>query len=111
MTKKSSHHISVMLEECLQYFSGKKLTTFFEGTLGAGGHAKPILEAHPEIERYIACDKDPEALAIAQENLQPWKDKLDLIHGDFGDLSEYLDERNIKTVDGFFLTWGYLLCN
>ena len=31
-----------------------------------GGHAKAILEAHPEIKRYIGCDKDPEALEIAE---------------------------------------------
>ncbi len=93
-----------MVDQVLKAFDGVELTVFYEGTLGAGGHAKAILEAHPEIERYIACDKDPEALALAQEHLEPWKSKLDLIHGNFADLDLQLKERGIKKVNGFFLT-------
>lgn len=99
--KSSRPHISVMLEECLRFFSDISIKTFFEGTVGAGGHAKAILSAHPEIEAYFACDKDVEALAIAKEELQPWKEKVKFIHGDFVDVDEYV---NGKLVDGFFLT-------
>ena len=84
---------------------------FFDGTLGAGGHARAILEAHPEIKRYIGCDNDPEAIEIARKNLDPWVDKLELIHGNFSRLDEYLKELNVKFVDGFFLTSECLLCN
>lgn len=104
-------HIPVMLQECLEHFSGRKLDVFFEGTLGAAGHAKAILTDHPEIKRYIACDRDPLALEMSKKTLEPWADKLDLIHGDFGDLAEHLEERGIENVDGFFLTWEFRLCN
>lgn len=97
-------HIPIMVDEVLEGFEGVELKVFYEGTLGAGGHAKAILEAHPEIERYIGCDKDPEALSIAKEYLVPWKGKLDLIHGNFADLDLHLAERGIKEVNGFFLT-------
>ncbi|MDN3506849.1 MAG: 16S rRNA (cytosine(1402)-N(4))-methyltransferase [Simkaniaceae bacterium] len=97
----SRPHTPIMIEEVLKGFEGLQIKVFFEGTLGAGGHARAILEAHPEIERYIGCDKDPEALEIARAHLEPWKDKLELIHGDFADL-----DRHVKgeSVDGFFLT-------
>lgn len=99
-----NEHVSVMAKETLEFFTGLEIGVFFEGTVGAGGHAKAILSAHPEITRYIGCDLDPEALAIAKEVLAPWKDKVELIHGNFSDLDRYLTERGIKTVDGFFLT-------
>jgi 16S rRNA (cytosine1402-N4)-methyltransferase len=104
-------HISVMQDEVVSFFADKQINVFFDGTLGAGGHARAILESHPEIKRYIACDRDPEALAIAAKNLAPWKDKIELIHGDFAQLDHYLEERKIKSVDGFFLISEFHLCN
>ena len=112
MTSRSnSGHVSVMLEECLKGFEGSLLTTFFEGTVGAGGHAEALLKAHPEIERYIACDQDPQALQMAESRLKPWKDKVELVRGNFKDLDTILLKRGIKEVNGFFLTLGCHLCN
>lgn len=110
-SKAASPHISVMLQECLHYFSEISLRVFFEGTVGAGGHAKAILEAHPEIEHYIGCDQDPQALAIAKGELKPWAKKVSLEHENFGDLDHILKKHKVKTVDGFFLTWGCHLCS
>lgn len=104
-------HTSVMLQECLEHFSGRPLHTFFEGTVGAGGHARAILEAHPEIQLYIGCDQDPEALGIAREVLAPWRGKVDLVHGNFSALDAVLSKRKIKHVDGFFLISEFHLCN
>ena len=100
----SSEHLSVMKTEFLSFFAEKKLKVFFEGTLGAGGHAKALLEAHPEIELYIGCDQDPEALNIAKEVLKPWKEKVVFVHSNFAKLDEILKKHKIKEVDGFFLT-------
>ncbi len=110
-SKPSSPHISVMLKEFLDFFAGTKIKVFFDGTLGAGGHAKALLEEHPEIERYIGCDQDTTALQIASEVLKPWKSKVVLHHGNFGDLDQLLKKLRIKMVDGFFLIWGFHLCN
>jgi 16S rRNA (cytosine1402-N4)-methyltransferase len=97
-------HIPVMLEECLTYFEDQSIKVFFDGTLGAGGHAKALLAAHPEIEMYIGCDRDKSALEIARETLKPWEDKVVLVHGNFADLDQHLQELGIEEVDGFFLT-------
>ncbi len=109
-SKSKRPHISVMLDETLSFFGETKIKTFFEGTVGAGGHAQAILEAHPEIERYFACDQDLEALKIAKETLKPWKGKVEFIHGNFSHLDEYLRERGVEAVDGFFLIWGSRRC-
>ena len=106
-----SKHVPVMVKQCLQGFEGCPLPIFFEGTVGAGGHAEAILKAHPEIERYIGCDQDPEALEIARERLAPWKDKVELVRGNFRDLDKILQGRGIKAVNGFFLILECHQCN
>ena len=99
----SPHH-SVMQKECIEHFASCSLSVVFEGTLGAGGHAKAILEAHPEIKTYIGCDQDPEALEIAKEVLKPWKHKMVYVQGNFSELDTYLAKEGVRSVDGFFLT-------
>lgn len=65
-----------------------------------------ILQMHPEIERLIACDRDPSAIEIAGKRLQPWSEKVELIQGNFSEIDQYLDERKIPCVDGIFLDLG-----
>ena len=110
-TSHSNRHTSVMVQECLKGFEGSLLPVFFEGTVGAGGHAEAILSAHPEIERYIGCDHDPEALALARKRLVPWKDKVELVRGNFKDLDTILQKRGIEAVNGFFLILESHQCN
>lgn len=99
------------MEEFLKFFAPASLKVFFEGTVGAGGHAEAILNAHPEIERYIGCDLDPEALQIASARLQKFGSKVELVKGNFASLDQVLQVRGVRQVDGFFLTWGCHRCN
>lgn len=102
-SKNEPFHIPVMLEEVLEGFASVHIKTFYDGTVGAGGHAAALLETHPEIECYIACDKDPDALEIAAKKLMPWKEKVIFFQGSFADLDKHLKELKIFEVDGFFL--------
>lgn len=97
------NHISVMLPEFINAFAGSHITTFFDGTVGAGGHAEKILEEHPEIERFFACDRDVTALQLAKVRLQHWADKITWITGNFADIDYYAKQYDIKNIDGFFL--------
>lgn len=97
------NHTSVMLPEVVQFFADSQITIFFDGTVGAGGHAEGLLQAHPEITTYIACDKDEQNMELAKERLAPWASKILWIHGDFADLDLYLEKYKIPKVDGFFL--------
>jgi 16S rRNA (cytosine1402-N4)-methyltransferase len=99
-------HLPVLLREVSEIFEGKRISLFFDGTIGAGGHARAILEAHPEIEKYMGCDRDPTALAIAAKNLEPWGKKVELIQGDYADLPRFLDERKIDWIDGYLIDVG-----
>lgn len=95
-------HVPVLMREVLEVFADKKLSVFFDGTLGAGGHAKAILEAHPEIERYIACDRDPRAHELAEKNLAPWREKVEFLRGNYADEVERVE----GCIDGFLIDIG-----
>ncbi len=97
-------HISVMKNEVLDSFKDVQLKVFFDGTLGAGGHAEAILEAHPEIEIYIGCDQDQTAIEIAKSRLAKFSDKMRYVYGNFSDLDKHLQSLGVEAVDGFFLT-------
>jgi len=99
-------HISVLRDEVVQAFEGMEIKTFFDGTLGAGGHASAILEAHPEIERYIGCDRDPIAHGIAKVTLAPWAKKVEIVRGSYSDLERILEERGIVSIDGYLIDIG-----
>lgn len=97
------NHISVMLPEVIKAFNACHVRNFFDGTVGAGGHAEKILEEHPEIQRFFACDRDVTALQLAKVRLQRWADKITWITGNFADLEHYAKQYDIKEIDGFFL--------
>lgn len=81
-------HRPVLLEEVLSLFHGRSIRCFVDGTLGLGGHAAALLQAHPEIELYVGCDQDPAALTIAQERLAPWLSKLRFVSDNFSALPQ-----------------------
>ena len=95
-------HIPVLMREVLEVFSDLEIRVFFDGTLGAGGHAKALLEAHPEIERYIGCDRDPRAHELAEKALTPWLDKVEFVRGSY---AEQVGEV-AGCIDGFLIDIG-----
>lgn len=106
MTSANYPHYSVLLNEVVQCFLPSNIKVFFDGTLGAGGHAEKMLSMHPELEFYIGVDQDPMALSIAKERLKPWESKVVLIHGNFSDLDLILDQLGIDRIDGALVDLG-----
>lgn len=102
----AKQHISVLLEEVCEAFSGSTLHVFVDGTLGAGGHAEAILQAHPEIKQYVGIDQDPVAREIARERLLPWKDKVVIVPGNFAELEQHLIALHIGKIDGALFDLG-----
>lgn len=99
-------HVSVLLEEFLSFYKDRQIRYFVDGTLGAAGHAFALLEAHPEIELFIGIDQDNTALEIAKTRLEKWKDKILLIKGNFEDLKDHLEKKQISFVDGLLFDLG-----
>jgi 16S rRNA (cytosine1402-N4)-methyltransferase len=99
-------HLSVLAQEVIHYFAGCDCRYVVDGTLGAGGHAELILQAHPEIELFVGIDQDPTALAIARERLSPWKEKIRLVRGNFNELDKHLQLLGLAKVNAILLDLG-----
>ena len=102
----SQPHEPVLVEEIVSHFSGRRLDTFVDGTIGAGGHALALL-SRCEIGRYIGIDKDATALAISSARLSA-HDNVTLLHGDFRDMPSLLKSVGVGDggVDGMLLDVG-----
>ncbi|GAB4229361.1 MAG: 16S rRNA (cytosine(1402)-N(4))-methyltransferase RsmH [Chlamydiales bacterium] len=99
-------HESVLLQEWLTFLQDRHISVYVDGTLGAGGHAKAVLEKHPEIQRFIGIDQDEEALNIAREQLKSWNPFIDFVKANFSQLGEILEERKFRDIDVLFLDIG-----
>jgi 16S rRNA (cytosine1402-N4)-methyltransferase len=86
----SAYHAPVMVNEVLQYLEPVRGGVYLDGTLGGGGHTEAILAAAPEA-RVIGVDQDPEAQAVAARRLDRFRDRVELVRGNFADVAEGLD--------------------
>ena len=99
------HHVSVLLEECIEGLNIKPDGTYVDGTLGGAGHSRCIAEKLTT-GRHIGIDRDPVALKVAAERLSPWADRVTLVHSNFCELAKVLEDLNIGGVDGILLDLG-----
>ncbi|NGX34808.1 MAG: Ribosomal RNA small subunit methyltransferase H [Candidatus Anoxychlamydiales bacterium] len=106
MLEQKIKHFPVLLKEFLQIFENSEIEVFLDGTVGGAGHARAILEAHPEIKTFIGVDQDKVALDLANENLKPWMNKVNLFHENFKNLDKILAEMNIEKCDAMFFDIG-----
>lgn len=100
-----SGHIPVLLEECIKYLNIKPDGIYVDGTLGMGGHSEAILQ-RLTTGRLISIDRDTYAIERATERLVPYADRLTIVHGNFRDLPEILDEQGVDLVDGMLFDLG-----
>lgn len=100
-----SGHIPVLLEECIKYLNIKPDGIYVDGTLGMGGHSEAILQ-RLTTGRLISIDRDTYAIERATERLAPYADRLTIVHGNFRDLPDILDEQGVDLVDGMLFDLG-----
>ncbi|NLL56150.1 MAG: 16S rRNA (cytosine(1402)-N(4))-methyltransferase RsmH [Clostridiales bacterium] len=98
-------HIPVLYNEVLSGLNIKENGIYFDGTLGGGGHSEGILK-HLTNGLLIATDKDMTAIKNAQEKLSKYGERVKLIHDDFKNIISYLDDLDIKHLDGILLDLG-----
>jgi 16S rRNA (cytosine1402-N4)-methyltransferase len=97
-------HVPVLTSEALQYLRAERGGVYVDCTVGLGGHARALLEAGAT--RVIGVDRDLQALAAARETLAPWAERVDLVHADYRDLDEVLEQRGIRLVNGTLADLG-----
>ena len=99
------HHVSVLLQECIDGLQIKPDGIYVDGTLGGAGHSSQIAK-HLTTGRLIGIDRDPVALEAAGKRLEPYKENVTLVHSNFCEIKAVLESLNIPGVDGILLDLG-----
>ncbi len=98
-------HYSVLLNECIEGLNIKPDGIYLDGTLGLAGHSYQIA-SRLTTGRLIGIDRDETALERSAKRLAPFMDRVTLVHGNFSDAADIIDNLDIKAVDGMLFDLG-----
>jgi len=99
-------HKPVLYQEIIHALQPRRGGRYVDGTLGAGGHARGILEACTPDGLLLGLDVDPQALALARETLAPYEERIHLVQASHITLSEQLKLLGWDSIDGIVLDLG-----
>lgn len=103
MTEKTPH-IPVLLNEVVESIAPKDGGVYVDGTFGAGGYTRAVLDA-ADCTVY-AIDRDPDAIREGKKLVDAYKGRLHLLHGTFGEMAELVRGEGVDFVDGVMLDIG-----
>jgi len=98
-----ARHVPVLIEEVMDYLAPGAGGTFIDGTFGAGGYTRRILDAGASV---LAIDRDPTAIAAGRPLADEVGGRLTLIEGAFSELDRLAAACGHETVDGVVLDAG-----
>lgn len=99
-------HISVLLEESVEFLNVKPDGVYVDGTLGGGGHSELILKRLGENGQLIGIDRDMTAIRAASGRLNCFGEKFIPVHDNFKNVKKVLKNLNIEKIDGAILDLG-----
>ena len=98
-------HVPVLAQECMEGLDIKPDGIYIDGTAGGGGHSFLIASRLSEKGRLISLDRDPDAVAAASKRLAGFCNAK-VVHSNYSQLREVLDELGISAVDGILMDLG-----
>jgi 16S rRNA (cytosine1402-N4)-methyltransferase len=96
-------HRTVLLDEAVNALVTRADGVYVDGTFGRGGHSRAVLGRLAEGGRLIAFDKDPLAIATAE---QVGDARFSIVHESFASLRNAMAERGVGRVSGILLDLG-----
>lgn len=99
-----SPHIPVLLADVVEQLQPVAGETYIDGTFGAGGYTRAILEAAPC--RVIAIERDPTAFANGQALVAEFGGRLSLVSETFSNMAEAAASAGAERVHGVVLDIG-----
>lgn len=96
-------HCTVLREEAVDALLWRPDGVYIDGTFGRGGHSQLLLTRLGATARLVAFDKDPQALAAAQ---QITDQRFEIVHSSFARLREEMAQRGMQQVAGVLLDLG-----
>lgn len=100
------HHISVLLEETIEYLKIRPNGIYVDGTLGGGGHSEAICKKLGQAGRLIGTDQDGAAIEAAKARLAPYGKQVTVVRDNYQAMPEVLKELKIEKADGIVLDLG-----
>jgi 16S rRNA (cytosine1402-N4)-methyltransferase len=102
-------HTPVLVRAVVRAFEpvvrGASIRWIVDGTLGAGGHARALLEAFESVH-VLGVDQDPDALAVAQADLGGFGSRVRVRRGRLSQLDAILAGECIDDAAGMLLDLG-----
>ena len=97
-------HIPVLLTEVIAALAPKDGEIHVDGTFGAGGYSRALLQAAQC--RVFAIDRDPSAIERGRDMAGHWDGRLTMVPGCYGDMLRALTSLGVTQVDGVTLDIG-----
>jgi len=91
-------HVPVLRAEVLAALDPAEGKLFIDATLGAGGHSEAILRVAGT--RVIGIDRDPSALAIAEERLEHFGPRFRAVKATFGEIASVVQDLALGPIHG-----------
>jgi len=99
-------HVPVLAEEICYWLQPKPGGIYVDCTLGMGGTSLKIIESAGNNAYILGLDRDPEALAYAEKNLEPYMSQVKLFNGNYSHLVEFVHQAGFERVDGVVFDLG-----
>lgn len=99
-------HIPVLRNEILENLlpESRIPERAIDGTLGAGGHTRALLESG--VQEVLAFDLDQQAIALARENLAKFTDRVHIAHDTYLNMTQHAHALGWNHVDAILLDLG-----
>ncbi len=99
-----ARHVPVMCAEVVEALQPADGGIYVDGTFGAGGYTRAVLDAADC--RVLAIDRDPDAIVAGSELALEYDRRLVLKEGPFSTLLDLVREEGLESVDGVTLDLG-----
>ncbi len=100
------HHVSVLLDECIESLNIKPDGVYVDCTMGGAGHSKEIVKRLSSKGLFIGFDQDKNAIETAKERLKDYSDRVRFIHSNFENIKEELEKIGVYKIDGVLADLG-----
>lgn len=95
-----------MVKETVEMLAPSKGGIYVDGTIGAGGHARAVLENLGGEGTLIGIDRDGDALKLAAALLKPWHGNCRLVRGNFSEIRSLVNNLGFSKVNGILFDLG-----
>ncbi|MGO0884049.1 16S rRNA (cytosine(1402)-N(4))-methyltransferase RsmH [Clostridioides difficile] len=100
------HHVSVLLNECIENLKIKPDGVYVDCTMGGAGHSKEIVKKLSDKGLFIGFDQDKNAINTARERLSEYESRVKFVHSNFENIKEELEKIGIYKIDGVLADLG-----